>query len=80
MKTETVNVVDRSSTYRNLDAVRMGKLERKSAQASLRDGEMIATALMRAAQDLGAIGNFAEHALAGFTHGVKAIFAKPAKH
>jgi hypothetical protein len=80
MKPEIGSSTDRSDAFRGLDAVRMSPLQRRRARASLRDGEMLAATLLRAAHDLRAIGEFAEHALAGLAHGVKVLFVRPAKH
>jgi hypothetical protein len=80
MKTEIGSRADRSDAYRRLDSVRMNPLQRKYARAGLRDGELLAAALLRAADDLRAIGAYAEHALTALAHGAKALFAKPAKH
>ena len=80
MKTATDTPIDRSDIYRRLDAVRMSNADRRHARASLQDGELLADILFRAAADIRAIARYVERGAVNLAAGIKAIFAKPAKH
>jgi hypothetical protein len=58
----------------------MSEQERRHARASLRDGELIADLVLRAAADMRAIARCIEHAAVSLARGIKAMLAKPAKH
>ena len=79
MKTSTDTSNDRSDIYRSLDTVRMSNADRRHARASLRDAELIADLLFRAAADMRSIAGFVEHGAMNLANAVRAIFAKPAK-
>jgi hypothetical protein len=58
----------------------MSEAERRQAYASLRDGELIASMLLRAAADLRIIARGVEHVAVSLAGSIKAMFAKPVKH
>lgn len=80
MKTTTDKEVDRSSVFTRLDTIRMSEQERRHAKASLRDGELIAELVLRAAADMRAIARCVEYAAVNLASGIKAMLAKPVKH
>ncbi len=80
MKATTDKEVDRSSVFTRLDTIRMSEQERRHAKASLRDGELIAELVLRAAADMRAIARCVEYAAVSLASGIKAMLAKPVKH
>lgn len=80
MKATTDKAADRSRVYTRLDTIRMSELERRHAYASLRDGELIAELVLRAAADMRAIAQCVEGAAVSLASGIKAMLAKPVKH
>ena len=71
------NAIDRSGGYTCLDTIRMSEHERRHARESLRDGELVADLLLRAAADMGAVARYVETAAASLARGIKTILAKP---
>lgn len=80
MKATTHTAADRSSDFTRLGTINMGALERRHANASLRDAELITALVLRAAVDMRAIARRAERAASGLASGIKTMFAKPVKH
>lgn len=80
MKTTTDKAADRSSVYTRLDAIRMSEEDRRHAKASMRDAELIADLVLRAAADMRAVAQGVAHAAAGLVSGIKAMLAKPVEH
>lgn len=80
MKATTDKAADRSSVVTRLDTIRMSEQERRQAIASLRDGELIAEIVLRAAAGMRAIARCVEHAAVSLASGIKAMLAKPVKH
>jgi hypothetical protein len=80
MKAMTDKAADRSRANIRLETIRMSELERRHAYAGLRDGELIAELVLRAAADMRAIAHGVEHAAVSLATGIKGIFAKPVKH
>jgi len=80
MKVTTNKATDGSGVFTRLDTIRMSELERWHANASLRDGELIADLVLRAAADMRAIARCVERTAVGLASGIKAMLAKPAKH
>lgn len=80
MKTMTDKAAHRSSVYTDLDTIRMSELKRRHAYASLRDGELIAELVLRAAAEMRAIARGVEHAATSLARGIKTMLAKPVKH
>jgi len=58
----------------------MSDYERWRANASLRQGELIAEFVMRVAADIRAVAHGIEHAAASVVSSIKAMLAKPVKH
>jgi len=71
---------DRSGVYARLDTIRMSELQRTHAYASLRQGELVAELVLRAAADMRAVAHYVEGAGAGLANAIKAMFAKHVKH
>ena len=80
MKAMTDTAADGSAVHTRLGTIRMSELQLRHARASLRDGELIAELVLRAAADMRAIGQGIGHAAASLANGIKAMFAKPVKH
>lgn len=80
MKTTTDNTLDWRVIHKRLDSVRMSEYDRRRAKESLRNAERIVELLLPLVDAVGSIGHGVEHAVYGMAHGIKAIFAKPAKH
>ena len=80
MNANTDNAVDRSGVYTCLEKIRMSERERWHARESLRDGELVAELVLRAAADMAAIARGIAHAASALAGGVKALLAKPIKH
>lgn len=69
-----------SGVYTRLETIRMSQPERMHAYASMRQGELVAELVLRAAADMRAVAQLAESAGASLAHAVKSMFAKHAKH
>jgi len=80
MTATTDKTADWSNVYGSLDSVRMSQLQRRHARASLRDGELIAELVLRAAAGMRAIVRSVEHAVVSLACGIRAMFAQPARH
>ena len=63
-----------------LDTVRMSGQQRRQAEASLRDGELVAALVLHLTSDAAAIARGIVHAVSTMANGVKALLAKPVKH
>jgi hypothetical protein len=61
MKATTDKAADRSSVHNRLDAMCMSEEDRRHAKASMRDAELVAEIVLRAAADMRAVA----HAIAG---------------
>jgi len=72
--------VDRSDVYTLLDTIHMNERERSRARASLRNGEVIAETILRAAADMHSIAQGVRHVAAGMARGIRTLFAKPVKY
>ena len=79
MKATTDKAAVRPSVATRLDTIRMSERDRRQANASLRDGELIGELLLRAAADMRAIARGVEYAALSLASGIKAMFAKPVK-
>jgi hypothetical protein len=80
MKTRSDDIANRSSLEIRLDTIRMSELDRRQAYASLRNAELVAGLVLRAAADMRAIARGVEGVAAGLAGGIKGLFAKPVKH
>lgn len=80
MNAMTDKASNRSSVFTRLDTIRMSQEQRRQANASLRDAELIAGLVLRAAADMRAIARGVEHAAVSLASGIKAMFARPVKH
>ncbi len=80
MKAMTDKAADWSSIHARLDTIPMSQSERAHAYTSLRNAELIADLVLRAAADMRAIGQIAERAAAGLASAFKTMLAKPVKH
>ena len=63
-----------------MNAIPMNEYERWRANASLRQGELIADLVLRLVADLGAVVHALEHGIASVAHAIKVMLAKPVKH
>ena len=80
MENLTDKAADGSSVHTHLETIPMSADQRAHAYTSLRNGELIADLVLRAAADMRAIGQIAERAAASLASAFKAMLAKPAKH
>jgi hypothetical protein len=62
--------------FSRLNELHLGRSERLRIDAYIHDGERIAELCSRAVAGVALAG----HAVSGLAHGVKALFAKPARH
>ena len=69
-----------SGVYTRLESIRMSEPERMHAYASLRQGELVAELVQRAAADMRAVAQCVEGAGASLANAIKAMFARHAKH
>jgi len=66
----------RSDIFSRVNDLRMSKSERLRVIAYMQDGELIAEFFSRALAGVALAG----HGVSSLAHGVKAAFAKPARH
>ena len=78
MKATTNNAVSNSAIC--LDTIPMNEYNRWCANESMRQGEVIADAVLLVARDIAAGARAIEHAFAGVAHAIRAMLAKPVKH
>lgn len=80
MKAKTDKAACRSNVSTRLDTIRMSELERRQAYSSLRNGELMADLVLRAAAEVHAVARYLEHAAVSLASGIRALVAKPVKH
>lgn len=80
MKAITEKTAGESSICTRLDTIRMSEYERRRAYASLRDGELTASLVLRAVADMRAIAQGIAHAAVGLARRIRVTLAKPVKH
>jgi hypothetical protein len=69
-----------SGVYTRLDSICMSESERCSAEASLRDGELIAALVLRAADTVRGLAQSLALAASTLASGIKSTLTKPVKH
>lgn len=65
----------RTDVQVRLDSIRMSELDRRRAYTNLRNGELVAELVLRAAADLRAIAQYAEHAALRLASSIRAMLA-----